>query len=205
MSEGETETAAGSIAINGATGYIGTHVVDALIHEGEQPICLVRQCTSPDARLLASLGAEAREVDVRSTDRNPASALEGCDRLVHLIGSIAPPKGTRLEDLQTGIALRYLNAAKQAGVRKVVMATALGCGPDAASEYHRTKGLAEEALRNSGLAWVIVRPSLVVGHTVGHRDSKLVRRYLDLIASKRRIPHFIERGPRGLPPNLRAL
>ncbi len=188
MSGNEAKVSGRSIAINGATGYIGTHVVDELIRRGEQPVCLVRANTSRDAKLLASLGARVVEADARATDGSLAKALTGCDRLVHLIGSIAPPKGTRLEDLQTGTARRYLEAAKQAGVRKVVMVTALGCGPDAASEYHRTKWLGEEALRNSGLDWVVLRPSLVVGRTVGHRDSKLVRRYLDLIANKPRIP-----------------
>lgn len=188
MSSNEAKASDGSIAINGATGYIGTHVADALIRQGDQPVCLVRESTSRDAELLASLGAKIVEVDTRATDGGLAKALAGCDRLVHLIGSIAPPKGTRLEDLQTGTARRFLEAAKQAGVRKVVMVTALGCGPDVVSEYHRTKWLAEEALRASGLDWVVIRPSLVVGHTVGHRDSKLVRRYLDMIANKPRIP-----------------
>ncbi len=178
----------GSVAINGATGYIGTHVADELIRQGEQAVCLVREGTSRDAGFLASLGAKIVETDAWATDGSLAEALADCDRLVHLIGSIAPPKGTRLADLQTGTARRYLEAANRAGVRKVVMVTALGCGPDAASEYHRTKWLAEEALRGSGLDWVIIQPSLVVGRTVGHRDSKLVRRYLDLIANKPRIP-----------------
>ncbi len=188
MTGNEAKATGGSIAINGATGYIGTHVADELIRQGEQPVCLVRASASRDAKLVASLGAKVAEADAQATDGSLKKALAGCDRLVHLIGSIAPPKGTRLEDLQTGTARRYLEAAEQAGVRKVLMVTALGCGPDAASEYHRTKWLAEEALRGSGLDWVIVQPSLVVGRTVGHRDSKLVRRYLDLIADKPRIP-----------------
>ncbi len=188
MSGNETKASGGAIAINGATGYIGTHAADALIRQGEKPVCLVRDPGSRDANLLASLGAKVVPADAQATDGRLADALAGCDRLLHLIGSIAPPKGTRLEDLQTGTARRYLEAARQAGVRKVVMVTALGCGPDAASEYHRTKWLAEEALRESGLGWVVLRPSLVVGRTVGHRDSKLVRRYLDLIANKPRVP-----------------
>ena len=188
MNGNQAKASGGSIAINGATGYIGTHVADELIRQGEQPVCLVRASASRDAKLLASLGAKVVEADAQATDGSLKKALAGCDRLVHLIGSIAPPKGTRLEDLQTGTARRYLEAAKQAGVRKVLMVTALGCGPDAASEYHRTKWLAEEALRGSGLDWIVLQPSLVVGRTVGHRDSKLVRRYLDLIADKPRIP-----------------
>ena len=188
MSDNEAKALNGSIAINGATGYIGTHVADALIRQGDQPVCLVRDPGSRDAKLLASLGAKVVKADAQATDGGLSEALAGCDRLLHLIGSIAPPKGTRLEDLQTGTARRYLEAAQQAGVRKVVMVTALGCGPDAASEYHRTKWMAEEVLRGSGLEWVVIQPSLVVGRTVGHRDSKLVRRYLDLIANKPRIP-----------------
>ncbi|MGI9537138.1 MAG: SDR family oxidoreductase [Desulfocapsaceae bacterium] len=188
MSSGDSDAWNGSVAINGATGYIGTHVVDELIGQGEQPVCLVRKRSSRDARFLASLGAKIIKVNAQASDGSLIEALAGCDRLVHLIGSIAPPKGMRLEDLQTGTAKRYLDAARQAGVQKVVMVTALGCGPNASSEYHRTKWLAEEVLRSSGLDWVIIRPSLVVGRTVGQRDSKLVRRYLDLIANKPRIP-----------------
>ncbi len=188
MSGNETKASGGAIAINGATGYIGTHAADALIRQGEKPVCLVRDPGSRDANLLASLGAKVVPADAQATDGRLADALAGCDRLLHLIGSIAPPKGTRLEDLQTGTARRYLEAARQAGVRKVVMVTALGCGPDAASEYHRTKWLAEEALRGSGFDWIVIQPSLVVGRTVGYRDSKLVRRYLELIANKPRIP-----------------
>ena len=188
MSETESRTSSGAVAINGATGYIGTHVADELINRGEQPVCLVRKRSSRDARFLASRGATVVKADAQTTDTSMVESLKGCDRLVHLIGSIAPPKGTRLEDLQTGTAQRFLEAAAQAGVQKVVMVTALGCGPHAASEYHRTKWLAEEALRASGLNWVVIRPSLVVGRTVGHRDSKLVRRYLDLIANKPRVP-----------------
>ncbi len=188
MSGKETKSSGGAIAINGATGYIGTHAAEELIRQGEQTVCLVRDPGSRDAKLLASLGAKVVEADAQATDGSLTGVLAGCDRLLHLIGSIAPPKGTRLEDLQTGIARRYLDAAQQAGVRKVAMVTALGCGPDAASEYHRTKWLAEEVLRGSGLDWVVIQPSLVVGRAVGHRDSKLVRRYLDLIANKPRIP-----------------
>lgn len=188
MSSAEPEAWNGSVAINGATGYIGTHVADELVRQGEQTVCLVRSSTSREARFLASRGTKIIKADAQASDGSLSEALAGCDRLVHLIGSIAPPKGTRLEDLQTGNAQRYLEAARQAGVQKVVMVTALGCGPNAASEYHRTKWLAEEVLRSCGLNWVILRPSLVVGRTVGHRDSKLVRRYLDLIADKPRIP-----------------
>ena len=140
-----------------------------------------------ELELLEALGARTVAVDFES-EAELSDAMRQCDRLVHLIGSIAPPRGTDLESLHGGIASRCFRAAKGAGVAKVVMVTALGAGPDAGSLYHRTKWRAEEALRSSGLAWVALRPSLIVGRSVGHRDSKMVRRYVELIEQRRRVP-----------------
>ena len=176
------------VAVNGATGFVGIHVVRELTERGHQAVALVRAEANPrDLEVLESAGARAVPVDLQRED-SLAEAMQGCDRLVHLIGSIAPRKGTRFEDLHQGMAARFFRAAKTSGVTKVAMITALGAGPDAGSMYHRTKWLSEEALRGSGLSYTVLRPSLIVGRVVGHRDSKMVRRYVDLIENKRKVP-----------------
>ena len=163
-------------------------MVAALRERGHEAVALVRKGSrAADLEVLESLGARTAPVDLQS-ESELTDAMRGCDRLVHLIGSIAPPKGTDLESLHGGIASRCFLAAKGAGVSKVAIVTALGAGPNAASLYHRTKWQAEEALRGSGLPFVVLRPSLIVGRRVGHRDSKMVRRYLDLIEQRKRVP-----------------
>ncbi len=163
-------------------------MVAALRERGHEAVALVRKGSrAADLEVLESLGARTAPVDLES-ESELTDAMRGCDRLVHLIGSIAPPKGTDLETLHGGIASRCFLAAKGAGVSKVAIVTALGAGPNAASLYHRTKWQAEEALRGSGLPFVVLRPSLIVGRRVGHRDSKMVRRYLDLIEQRKRVP-----------------
>ncbi|MDJ0864859.1 MAG: NAD(P)H-binding protein [Myxococcota bacterium] len=177
-----------TVAVDGATGFVGVHVVAALRERGHEAVALVRKGSrAADLEVLESLGARLAPVDLQS-ESELTDAMRGCDRLVHLIGSIAPPKGTDLESLHGGIASRCFLAAKGAGVSKVAIVTALGAGPNAASLYHRTKWQAEEALRGSGLPFVVLRPSLIVGRRVGHRDSKMVRRYLDLIEQRKRVP-----------------
>jgi NADH dehydrogenase len=58
---------------------------------------------------------------------------------------------------------QIVDAAKRNGVRRYVHMSALGARPDAVSEYHKTKYLAEQYVRSSGLEWTIFRPSLIHG------------------------------------------
>lgn len=177
-----------TVAIDGATGFVGVHAAEVLARCGHSVVALVREgARAEDTAVLASMGARVVQIDFGSAAALEG-ALTGCDRLVHLIGSIAPPRGTRLADLHQGTAARVFRAAAKVGVGRAVIVTALGAGADARSTYHRTKWLAEEELRASGLPWVVLRPSLIVGRAVGHRDSKMVRRYLELIQKKRRVP-----------------
>jgi NADH dehydrogenase len=59
--------------------------------------------------------------------------------------------------------VNVIDAAKRNGVRRFVHMSALGVRPDAVSTYHKTKYRAEEHLRNSGLDWTIIRPSMIHG------------------------------------------
>ncbi|MBI4970291.1 MAG: NAD(P)H-binding protein [Candidatus Omnitrophica bacterium] len=178
-----------SVVISGATGYVGVHLVKSLIDQCLIPKCLVRSQSNPrDVELLRSLGAEIVPLADFSDPEQLASAMRHSDILVHLIGSIAPKKGVKLEELQTETAKRFFSAARKSGSKKIVLLTALGCGPDACSQYHRTKWLAEEALKHSGLTYVIFRPSLIVGKILGYHDSKIVRRYVELIQKKKSVP-----------------
>jgi NADH dehydrogenase len=177
------------IAVNGSSGFVGNHVVNELIDQGHAAICIVRNERDPkDDDFLRSIGGHVERLDLAGGDPRVIPVLAGCEGLVHLIGSIAPKKGERLHSLHAGMGKYFFESARKARVSRVVMVSALGAGEHAPSMYHRTKWLAEEELRKAGVRHVILRPGLIVGRRVGRRDSKLVRRYLNLIETKTKVP-----------------
>jgi NADH dehydrogenase len=176
------------IAVDGATGYLGNHLVWRLRQSGATVRCIVHPgAREKDIDFLRSTGAQIAVASL-SDGKAMLEALKGVDVAVHLIGSIAPPKGQRLEELHGTQTANLVKSAKEAGAKKIVQVTALGTAADAESTYHGTKWQAEEHVRKSGLKWVILRPSLIVGKQVGNRNSKLVARYMDLIRTRSTVP-----------------
>lgn len=178
------------VIIAGATGYLGRHLVHYLSSRARPIRCLVRPLSaSPEAvSFLEGRGARVFQYDLDKPDDIPAHVFAGARCAVHLVGSIAPRRGESLDALHAGQTARLVELCQRYAVPKVVLVTAIGAEPDARSQYHASKWQAEEIVRRSGLAHVIVRPSLIVGRLVGDRDSKLVRRYIDLIRSRAVVP-----------------
>ncbi len=192
-----------TVLVDGANGYIGTHVVYALCKSGFSVRALIRESAAGDAAgLLTAFGAKVIQGSIQaSLDSNSIQeAFDGVDIVVHLIGSIAPKKGETLEQLHGGITQNLVRICQKSGVKKIVMVTALGTADGAASVYHRTKRLAEKAIESSGIDFIILRPSLVVGHLIGRRDSKLVKRYRDMINSGKKAVPLIGGGKNKLQP-----
>ncbi|HMP52561.1 MAG TPA: NAD(P)H-binding protein, partial [Candidatus Melainabacteria bacterium] len=96
MTESEIPKEGSLIVVDGATGYLGSHLVSTLIQRGYRVRCLVRSINSMDS--VESI--ELIEVDY-SKEIDPA-LLSGARALVHLIGSIAPRKGESLNGLHRG-------------------------------------------------------------------------------------------------------
>ncbi|MBX9668017.1 MAG: NAD(P)H-binding protein [Candidatus Obscuribacterales bacterium] len=175
------------ILVDGATGYLGSHLAEQLTGEGRAVRCLVRKgARTQDVEVLTALGAEVVEGQLTDPDAN--RFFQGVKYAVHLIGSIAPRKNETFQDLHQDLTRRFVSCAKQEGLAKIVLVTALGTAAHAPSRYHQTKWLAEEEVRGSDLPYSILRPSLLVGRTVGNRNSKLVKRLFELIDTKLMIP-----------------
>ena len=154
-----------TVLVTGGTGFIGPHVVH-LLRARETPVrALVRNPAR--ATRLAAWGTELVAGDV--TD--PASLLaacEGVDTVVHLVAII---KG-RPQDFERVMAQGTRNvvaAAQSAGVRRFVLASALGLDERSkdAVPYFAAKWQMERAVRDSGLDHVIFRPSFVFGRDGG--------------------------------------
>jgi NADH dehydrogenase len=149
------------VLVTGATGFIGPHVAHAL-RAREVPVrALVRDLRS-GAR-LAAWGVELVVGDV--TD--PASvraALSGVDSVVHLVAIIkgAPADFDRI---MTQGTRGLVAAAQDVGVRRFVLASALGLDERSKDvvPYYAAKWEMERAVKESGLEYVILRPSFVFG------------------------------------------
>jgi uncharacterized protein YbjT (DUF2867 family) len=154
-----------TVLVTGGTGFVGPHVVHALRTRDVPVRALVRD-RRRGSRLVA-WGAELVEGDV--TD--PASlrgAFTDVDAVVHLVAII---RGSRadFERVMAQGTRNVVAAAKEAGIRRFVLASALGLDERTkdAVPYFGAKWEMECAVKESGLEHVILRPSFVFGKDGG--------------------------------------
>lgn len=144
------------VLVTGGSGFVGREIVRQLRAAGHDVRVLARGVRSPQD------GIEF----IRGSVLEPASlepAVTGCDAIIHLVGIISEIGGQTYEHVHTDGTRNLLAAAKAAGVPRFIHMSALGTRADAVARYHRSKWAAEEAVRASGLAWTILRPSLIYG------------------------------------------
>ena len=150
------------VAVTGATGFVGRHVVPALLDAGHTLRALVRD---PKKVTVKRSGVQYVPGDLF----DPASLRElvaGADAVVHLVGIIMEKRdaGQTFDRVHVQGTRNLLAAAKEAGsVTRWAHMSALGSRPDAEAGYHLTKWQAERAVRESGLTYTIFRPSIIHG------------------------------------------
>ncbi len=156
------------ILVTGATGFVGSHMVPALLDAGHGVRALVRDDQGA-AEVTGRLNPAQRESletchgDVTRPDTLPA-AVDGVDAVLHLV---AVPRdwdgGATLRLVNTEGTRNMLRAASDAGVRRFVHLGAMGVLDDPDLHYASSKARAMAAVRDSGLDWTILSPSLLFG------------------------------------------
>ncbi len=162
------------IAVAGASGFIGRHLV-RLAHElGHDVVGLVR---SPKAG-EAVRAAGGRPVELPEDAKALAKALEGREALVHLAQIGAERPGQTYEAVNVGLTARLVEAARASGVTRIVSFSGLGVARygqsrRVTSRYFLSKLRAETIVFASGIEGVVFRPSDVVGPGDGFVPSVL--------------------------------
>jgi NADH dehydrogenase len=177
------------VFLTGATGFVGSYVLQALRDHAHTVTCLLRDTTAPLS--VDDDGVARVEGDV--TD--PASlqgTLDGCDAVIHLVGIIdeQPSKGVTFERIHTEGTRHVVEVAQNAGIGTFIHMSANGAAPEGTG-YQTSKWEAERIVGNANFEhWCIMRPSIVFGDPGPHNIEFASRLVDDLIRPFPVLPVF---------------
>ena len=148
------------VFITGGSGFVGRELIRQLLADGHQVRALVR-----NADRLKDVSPIETVIGDTTKPETLKNQMTDCDAVIHLVGIIREiaSKGVTFERLHTQSTLNVVAAAKEQGVKRYLHMSANGTTINATTKYHKTKWLAEEAVKKSALEWTIFRPSLIFG------------------------------------------
>lgn len=150
------------IAITGGTGFIGKHLAQDLAQRGHQVVVISRGLYKRDSGKHFPANVSFVAASVTATDQL-RQAFAGCDAIAHCAGTSQEDKFQTFKQLHVDGMRSVVEAARQAGVKKLVLLSYLHVRPNVRSAYHTTKWEGEEIVRRSGLNYTIIKAGLVYG------------------------------------------
>ena len=159
------DLAPGVVTLFGGSGFIGSQAVRALARRGWRIRVAVRNpVLAIEIQPLGDPGQiQFMRCDITSAE-DVVAAVRGADAVVNLVGVLHDAGGKRgFDAVHTEAAKTIAEAAKAAGVERLVQISAIGADAASPSAYGRTKAQAEAAVRDVYPDAVILRPSLVFG------------------------------------------
>ena len=150
------------ILITGATGFVGRHVVEALIKQGRPVRVLVSEREQKRLPWSEDIQPEIVTGTVAS-EEVLFHAMSGVHSIIHLNSAQWWGRPRELERVELVGTRNLVNVARSARVGRIIVLSQLGSTPSSAFSLLKIKGRFEELIRNSGLAYTLIRPGLVYG------------------------------------------
>lgn len=149
------------VLVTGAAGLVGRHTCEELTRRGWKVRALVRN-PSKAAMRLAHMPVELHVGDVRDP-QTVGKAITGCGSVVHLAAIAIERRGQRYADVNTDATNVLIAASRSAGIERFIYMSQNGADSSSPHAFLRSKGLAQDAVVQSGLAYTVLRPSVIFG------------------------------------------
>ncbi|MEO0057208.1 MAG: hypothetical protein RIT17_654 [Pseudomonadota bacterium] len=144
------------LAITGATGFVGSAVLDAALGQGHQVRALTRRPQAERARVEWVRGDLADKAAL-------ADLCESVDAVIHVAGLTNTPDTAEFEVANVDGTIAVIAAMRAGGARRLVFVSSLSAREPQLSAYGASKARAEQVVEASGLDWTTVRPPAVYG------------------------------------------
>ena len=160
------------IFITGANGFIGRHIVAAVLAAGHDVIAGVRKPQEIVTR-FPHVAVVPVDLNVDHDEHIWANRFEACDVLINCAGLLQDSRDGRLDAVHVTGAGAMFRAAAQKGLR-VVHISAVSADLEAGTDYARSKHAGDAIVKSLKTDWVILRPSLVYG-TRSYGGTSMIR------------------------------
>ncbi len=144
------------LAVTGATGFVGGHLLDLALREGHLVRALTRSAQQPREGVTWVEGALDRPDSL-------AALVSDAAAVIHVAGVVSAPNRAAFEAGNAEGTRTMLAATQAAGVRRFVHVSSLSAREPTLSDYGWSKAEAERLVAGSPLAWTIVRPPGIFG------------------------------------------
>ncbi len=151
-----------TLAITGATGFVGGHLLNLAVRNGFHIRALTRRVQDDRPNVTWIRGA----LDDHS---GLAELCTGADALIHIAGVVNAPTRKGFEAGNIAGTLAVVEAVKRSSAKRFVHVSSLAATLPKLSIYGETKATAEKIVAASALDWTIIRPPWVYGP--GDRDT----------------------------------
>lgn len=154
----------GLVTVFGGSGFLGKHVVRALVKDGWRVRVPVRSPhTAQELKVIGNVGqVQLMQANIRFP-KSVERAIEGSDAVINLVALLFESGKQSFEAVHVRGAETLAAAAKVNNIRNFVQVSAIGADVEAASDYARTKGEAEAIIRAAIPSADILRPSVLFG------------------------------------------